>query len=177
MLRSQNKRAYLATIEERFTTAAIEEGFKTQFLPRFQALGSKVPHYSNSSTARSILRHSVIKHPNTQGPQGASPLKPFQHPLASQVLQQFNNQHPNPPRPQGASSLKPFQEPLASQNLQQSGSHPNIQGPQVTSPLEPFNGHSSLKIFNKSSISTFKATKWRLSTNSIHSKLSPSFLR
>ncbi|CAI5514648.1 unnamed protein product [Closterium sp. Naga37s-1] len=64
-----------------------------------------------------------------------------------------------PKAPQGASLLKPLQQPLAPQDLQQLALHPKIQGPQVTSPLESFNGHSSLKMFNKSSISAFKVTK------------------
>ncbi|CAI5536788.1 unnamed protein product [Closterium sp. Naga37s-1] len=82
---------------------------------------SSVP---TGSTSSAVSTNSAIKHPNTQGPQGASSLKPFQQPLASQVLQQFNNQHPNPPR---CFTIQALQQPLPSQDLQQL----NIQAPKA----------------------------------------------
>ncbi|CAI7886134.1 unnamed protein product, partial [Closterium sp. NIES-53] len=135
-----------------------EENAYHQVPSRFQALGSKAPHKSSSSTSTSLSRHSTIKRSNFQGRQDNVP----HHSSPSTTISRsrfLTYKHPNTQGARGASLLKPFQQLLTPQDLQQLASHLKIRGPQVKSPLESFNCHSSLKIFNKSSVSAFKATK------------------
>ncbi|CAI7897009.1 unnamed protein product [Closterium sp. NIES-54] len=142
-----------ACMHERFPPSPHEP-----FPLSWSALGSKAPHKSSSSTSTSLSRHSTIKRSNFQGRQDNVP----HHSSPSTTISRsrfLTYKHPNTQGARGASLLKPFQQLLTPQDLQQLASHLKIRGPQVKSPLESFNCHSSLKIFNKSSVSAFKATK------------------